>query len=141
MVPYERTSAICSSDDDLVDAAAGDAGRSDVYLEGEYDITTVAALSQTMARALAIDGGDLVVNLSGVQFMDAATIGVMIGIRKELRFQFRSLTLRAPSTVAQRVLGLCGLTDMLDPVPFDTRKAASEAATERGLVLGETSVH
>ena len=120
MVPYEISSAICSSDDDLVDAATPDAGGSVIYLEGDFDITTVAALSQTMARTLAIDGGELVVDLSGVQFMDAATIGVMIGVRQELRSQFRSLTLRAPSTVAQRVLGLCGLTDMLDLAPFDT---------------------
>jgi anti-anti-sigma factor len=120
MVPNENSATVCLSGDDLVDAATGDARRSNVYLNGEYDLTTVAALSQTMIRALAVDGGDLVVDLSGVQFMDAATIGVLIRVRQKLRFQSRSLTLRAPSTAAKRVLGLCGLTDMLDSGSLDT---------------------
>jgi anti-anti-sigma factor len=54
------------------------ADRTVVWLRGEHDVSTVSALSQTMARAIALDDGDLVVDLSGVQFMDAATVGVIV---------------------------------------------------------------
>ena len=35
-------------------------------------------LSQTVARAIALDDDDLVIDLSGVEFMGAATIGVLV---------------------------------------------------------------
>ena len=77
-----------------------DCDRTVVWLRGEHDVSTVAALSQTMARAIALDDGDLVVDLSGVDFMDAATVGVIVRARDFLELQSRSLTLRAPSTCA-----------------------------------------
>jgi anti-sigma B factor antagonist len=94
-----------------------DADRTVVWLRGEHDISTVAALSQTMARAIALDDGELVIDLSGVQFMDAATVGVIIRARDYLRLQSRSLALRSPSTCAARILGLCDLLDLLEPRP------------------------
>ena len=120
MTLTEPSSVIVFPEDDLVDVAEGDARCTVVWLQGEYDISTVTALSQTMARTVANEGGDLVVDLSGVQFMDAATIGVLIRTRNEMRLQLRSLTLRSPSPFEQRILGLCGLTDLLDPPPADT---------------------
>ena len=86
-----------------------------VWLRGEHDVSTVAALSQTMARAIALDDGDLVIDLSGVDFMDAATVGVIVRARDFLDVQSRSLTLRSPSTSAARVLDLCHLADLREP--------------------------
>ena len=94
-----------------------DADRTVVWLRGEHDISTVAALSHTMARAIALDEGDLVVDLSDVQFMDAATVGVIIRARDFLRLQSRSLALRSPSICAARILALCDLGDLLEPRP------------------------
>jgi anti-sigma B factor antagonist len=96
---------------------APDADRTVVWLRGEHDVSTVAALSQTMARAIALDDGDLVVDLSGVQFMDAATVGVIIRARDFLALQSRSLVLNAPSACAARVLDLCALAGLLEPKP------------------------
>ena len=76
---------------------ARDADRTVVWLRGEHDICTVPALSQILARAIALDDGDLVVDLSGVQFMDASTVGVILRARDFLRLQSRSLALRSPS--------------------------------------------
>jgi anti-anti-sigma factor len=101
-----------------------------VWLRGEYDISTVNSLSQTIARAIAFDGSHLVIDLSGVQFMDAATIGVIIRARNELQAQFRSLTLRDPTRFARRVLELCGLTNLLDPLSVDSGTAGSPRASE-----------
>jgi len=80
-----------------------------VWLRGEHDIATMAELSDTLTRAMAQDDGDVVVDLSGVDFMGAATVGVILRTRACLRLRSRSLTLRAPSMRAQRVLDLCGV--------------------------------
>ena len=69
-------------------------------------------LSDTLARAVTLDDADVVVDLRDVLFMDAATLGSIVAARNRLRSQSRSLTLRAPSSSADRVLRLCGLTDL-----------------------------
>lgn len=90
-----------------------------VWLRGEHDVCTVAELSATMAHATALDDGDLIVDLSGVAFMDAASLRVIMGTREHLAEHSRSLALRSPSTCARRLLDLCGLSNLLDPHPVE----------------------
>ena len=52
------------------------AGRTVVWLRGEHDISTVDALANVLARAIAFDD-DVVVDLCDVEFMGAATVGVI----------------------------------------------------------------
>jgi anti-sigma B factor antagonist len=125
-----ESSSVIAPPEELAAATGPNANRNVVCLRGEYDISTEMALSHTMAGAMALDEGDLVVDLSGVTFMDAATIGVFIQARNDLRLQCRSLTLRSSSRFARRVLELCGLTDLLDPPTVDTR--ISQRATALG---------
>jgi anti-anti-sigma factor len=90
--------------------------RTVVWLRGEHDVSTVAALSEVMARAIALDDADVVVDLSEVQFMGAATVGVIIRAREFLRLRSRFLVLRSPSECARRILDVCGHSDLLlDP--------------------------
>jgi anti-anti-sigma factor len=103
--------------------------RAVVWLRGEHDISTVAPLAETMARAVALDDRDVVFDLSGVQFMDAATVGVIIRAREFLRLRSRSLRLRSPSTRTRCVFDLCGLADLLDPRPVDTTGTARALGT------------
>jgi hypothetical protein len=72
-----------------------------------------------MAQAVALDDADVVVDLSDVQFMGAATVGVIIRARELLRLQSRSLALRSPSKCARRILDVCGHADLLDCRPID----------------------
>ena len=51
--------------------------RTVVWLIGEHDTSTVRELSTTLARAIALDDTDLVVDLTGVGFMDASTMRVL----------------------------------------------------------------
>ena len=88
-----------------------DAGSNVVWLRGEHDIFTLAGLWETMSRAIAFDDGDVVVDLSAVEFMGASTIGILVRARTILAKRSRSLTLRSPSPRALRVLGLCGLAN------------------------------
>jgi anti-anti-sigma factor len=101
--------------------------RTVVWLRGEHDVSTVAALSDTLAGAMAIDDCDLVVDLSEVEFMGAATIGVLVRARELLQSRSRSLVLRSPSSCARRILDLCGQGDLLEPRRADATPATGTA--------------
>jgi anti-anti-sigma factor len=112
---------------DLSAFARRDAARTVVWLRGEHDVSTVAALSETMARAIAHDGADLVVDLSEVQFMGAATVGVIVRAREFLGLRSRSLVVRSPSRCARRILDLCGHSYLLDHRHVDATPIAGGA--------------
>ena len=77
--------------------------RTVVWLDGEHNASTVPALWVAMSRAAALDDPELVVDLSGVRFMDASTVGVVVRTRTVLGARSRSLVLRAPSRCARAV--------------------------------------
>jgi anti-anti-sigma factor len=120
----------------LVAFAERDAHRTVVWLQGEHDVTTVAALSEAMARAIALDDSDLVIDLSGVEFMDAATIGVIVRARDFLAQRSRSMSLRSPSTCARRIIDVCDLADLLDADLLDLSPLAGARTTAATAALG-----
>ena len=83
------------------------ADRDLVCLRGEYDLSTAPALASLLAGAIARDGTDVVLDLSGVDFIDAATVGVIIRAREFLQQRSRSLTLRSPSPCARDASSAC----------------------------------
>lgn len=89
--------------------------RTVVRLDGEHDIATLSLLADLLGRAIEADDADLVVDLSGVTFFSAATIGSLMRFRNSMRRQSRDLVLRSPSRCASRVLVACGLTGLLEP--------------------------
>jgi len=86
-----------------------------IWLQGEHDIATDGALRRTLARAVALNDAEIVVDLSNVELMSASTLGVILGARDTLRQQSRSLTMRAPSPHVRRVIRICGLQHLLIP--------------------------
>jgi anti-sigma B factor antagonist len=92
-----------------------DDDRTVIWLDGEHDHATLPALADTLAAAISADPADLVIDLSGVEFIGWAPIGELIRCRDSLRLQSRTLTLRSPSRFATRLLDLCGLTDIVEP--------------------------
>lgn len=80
-----------------------------VSLRGEQDASTARTVADALAAAAAAGDGDVVVDLSEVQFMDAAIITELARRRAALRPEHRALVLRAPSRFAQRLLDVCGL--------------------------------
>jgi anti-anti-sigma factor len=88
---------------------------SNIVLAGEHDACTVADLSATLAKSISTGNDDLVVDLSQVQFMAAATVGVLLRARMLLGIRSRSLRLRSPSQRARRILELSDLADLIDP--------------------------
>lgn len=118
MAPTESSSVTISRREPVA-FDGPDGVRTVVWLRGEHDVATVADLSDTMARAISFDDADLMVDLSGVEFMGAATVGVLVRTRTFLRLRSRALVVRAPSRCARRVLDLCGVADLLELGPVD----------------------
>ena len=83
-----------------------------VWLHGDDDLSNLAALCETLAEAVSLtDAEQLVLDLSGVESMDTATIALILKTRDLLRQQSRSLILRSPSAAARH---LCALAESLD---------------------------
>jgi anti-anti-sigma factor len=83
-----------------------------VTISGEIDICTCEAMRDALAAGLG-DGPDLTADLSGVTFMDASGIGVLLAVRRLAAEAGGSLTLRAPSAAVRRVTGILGLDEVL----------------------------
>lgn len=84
-------------------------------LRGEADVATLPVLVQALTRIAADGEGNVVVDLSQLEFMDTATIRAVLGARAVLAGNGRELTLRSPSRISERVLGVFGLTHLVGP--------------------------
>ena len=94
-----------------------------VWLSGEHDTSTVSELSATLARAIALDDTDLILDLSGVEFMDVSTLRVMLRAQGFLTRRGRSLLLRSPAACARLVLNSSGLAALIEPAAASTAGA------------------
>jgi anti-anti-sigma factor len=118
---------------------SGEGGRTVVWLSGDYDIATLTALAERLATAIGLDGADVVVDLSEVQFMDAATIGLLIRARDFLRSRSRHLTVRNPPRPVRRILDVCDLTGLIDaPVAAGQAMGPSAPALSSGVPVPPT---
>jgi anti-anti-sigma factor len=90
-------------------------GRTVLWLDGEHDISTRFAVSDSLEAAFSANDADVIVDLSGVTFVGAATIDEFVRGRNTLRGQCRNLTLRSPSRTARRLLDVMGLTNLVEP--------------------------
>jgi anti-sigma B factor antagonist len=97
-------------------AAATDPARTVVALGGELDAAALNTLVEDFDRAIAADDANVVVDLADVDFIGAAWIGALVRSYASLRLQDRELTVRAPSHVVVRLLDLCGLTYLIEPI-------------------------
>jgi anti-anti-sigma factor len=91
--------------------------RAVVSMTGEHDLSTVALVTAVLDHVLAAGPVDVVVDLSGIEFMGVATVGVLAQACHRLEQRSRSLVVRAPSTCARRVLQLCGEDALFEPEP------------------------
>jgi stage II sporulation protein AA (anti-sigma F factor antagonist) len=115
--------------------AGPESGASVLWLRGEHDISTVAALSAAIDRAVALDEPKVVIEMSEVEFMSAATVGVIVRANENLRSLSRSLTLVAPSPCVRRIFAVCGLSylfEEMQPAAVPDAKTAPLWPASRG---------
>jgi anti-anti-sigma factor len=85
-----------------------------VALRGEWDIGARPMLSDVVSRVIAFAVGDVVIDLAGATFIDAAAFRVFATAQQLLDDQDRRLTFRSPTQVAAQVLQTFGLTDLIE---------------------------
>jgi anti-anti-sigma factor len=101
--------------------------RTVVWVRGEHDMATRAELFVTIAQAARLADDDVVVDLSGVTFMDASTMGALVLAHNRLRARSRSLCVRAPSPPARRLFDVCGLVRLVEEPPVPTPPPSASA--------------
>jgi anti-sigma B factor antagonist len=96
-----------------------------VALDGEIELSNCPAIRRLLRAA--IDGGNvhLAVDMSGVTFIDAAGIGVLVAAANRARAAGGGLSLLAPSRQVQRLLDILHL-DPLWPLASDRTVASPE---------------
>jgi anti-sigma B factor antagonist len=91
----------------LTDAAGG------LLVAGEIDASTVGEL---VARLTPLPGevGDIVLDLSEVQFIDSSGLRALIETHRQAAENGRRLVIKEPSAIVNRLLDVSGLTTYLN---------------------------
>ncbi len=89
-----------SSDDEVV-----------LVLRGELDPHTAPALREQIDEVTADSTRTLVLDVSGLRFIDSSGLRVIIGAHKDMTARSGRLVLRAPTDTTRRLLDITGLAD------------------------------
>ena len=81
-----------------------------VWLSGEHDAGTAQELRRILIGTVVADLNDVVIDLTGVTFMDAAALGALMSTRNILRKQDRFLTVRGSPRCVVRLFEICEVT-------------------------------
>jgi anti-sigma B factor antagonist len=109
-----------------------DQGIAVVQVTGELDLSTCGALRDSLLRVVTDEERrGLVVNLSGVTFIDSTGIGVLVGVWHRVRASYHRMALAELSVPVARILETAGLTTILPAYPDDAQavEAVRESAT------------
>ncbi len=85
-----------------------------LVLRGDVEVSEALVLADSLSALLTASRGDVVVDLSDVQFIDIASVRLLDLTRQLLLRQGRKLTFRSPSRLSVMVLGLFGLTSLIE---------------------------
>lgn len=101
-------------------------GDTVITISGEIDITSRWALRAEMLRALHPPEPRILLELSGVTFLDCAGLSALLEARRWAELRGGSLHLIAVSRPVHRVITLTGLQNaFLPPWPADPRSASN----------------
>ena len=90
-----------------------DPSSATVVLDGEIDIATCPAIRHFLMSAISGARAHLAVDMSGVTFIDAAGIGVLVAAANRARETGGGLSLLAPSSQVRRLLDFFHLDAIL----------------------------
>ncbi len=101
-------------DDDIrIDVSrAGSTAR--VTVSGEVDSITASALATGIAEASAEGVTEVVLDCTGLTFIDSAGLSVLVNAHRRLRTGGATLVLEAPPRAALRVFQIAGLDRLLE---------------------------
>jgi len=84
-----------------------------VFVSGDVDVATCGEMRDKLTAALNGGPVHLEADLSGVTFIDAAGIGVLVDVHHQATAAGGTLTLRSPSWGVRRLTGVLGLDGIL----------------------------
>ena len=93
----------------VVDVARG----YELALSGRLDVSAVAEVRAALHQAIDSGTGDLVVDLSGVELLDATGLGVLLGADRRAKLLGRQLVLRDAAPRVRRILRVTRLHRVL----------------------------
>ena len=85
------------------------------------EASSAQLLIDSMSAMIEWSVGDVVVDLTEVEFIDIASVRVLDEARQLLWREGRYLRFRSPSRLAAMVLGLFGLTDLIEAAEYAQR--------------------
>jgi anti-sigma B factor antagonist len=91
-------------------------------VRGEVDMESAPELEAALEEAIRASDGALLVDLSGVEFLDSSGLQVLLRVRARLGTEDRALALVCPFGPVRRVFELAGLSDVFtlyERVPAD----------------------
>jgi anti-sigma B factor antagonist len=86
-----------------------DDGWSVARVAGEVDVATAPRLRETLLTALTEGRRHLVLDLTGVEFLDSTGLGVIVGLLKRARTLGGDLRLVCPNAAVRRVFEITAL--------------------------------
>jgi anti-sigma B factor antagonist len=102
--------------------------RTVVVIKGDLEVGTTP---QLRAHLAGLGTHDVIVDLTGLRFLDSTGLGVLVGAQKRARARRCSLQLVCPGGPIREVLAMTGLTRVfeihcaLDAVPHRPRRVPS----------------
>jgi anti-sigma B factor antagonist len=94
-------------------SVSAEGGVTVIAFRGEADVATLPVVADALARAIADQRGDVIVDLAEMEFIDTATLRALLRAREALDLGGRQLTLRSPSRIADRLLAVFGLSHLV----------------------------
>ena len=85
-----------------------------VTVEGEVDMASIPALRVALDDVES--DHELILDCSGVTFMDSSGLSVLVTLWSRLQERGGSLHVRNPSPAVRRVMELTGLDDLIKPL-------------------------
>jgi anti-sigma B factor antagonist len=96
-----------------------------VHVAGPVDTTTAYLLQNGLVQALESAAGLFVVDMSGVDFIDSAGLGVLVMALKRTAQRGAKLRLVVPDPRVRHLFEICGLDRV-----FSLYQTAAQASTE-----------
>jgi len=102
-------------------------GRAVVALRGELDIADAASVAAALT-AVAARARELIVDLSGLEFIDCSSLTALLLAREQARTAGGDVLLAAPQAQVLRVLAATRLTGVSPSTPASARRLAAPGA-------------
>lgn len=96
-------------------------------IKGELDLSASAALRACLLDEIGLDGPPIVIDLSGVSFVDSTCLGVLISMMRQAQVTRGGLRLAAVQPRVRRALEIAALDEI-----FPVYESVSEAVSEDG---------